>query len=306
MIYALALGVLGHGIYLNQNRQAIHDPGLDWTIGPLLKVAIALMGIRITMVDIAALGWETAFLTVFLLTAALVAGWAIGRAFGLTSNQSILTAGAVAICGTTAAIAIAATMPKDDETECFTIVTVIGITILSTLAMALYPVIGTALSFSDVQNGLFFGTTIHNVAQAIGAGFVLSPEAADIAAIVKLMRVACLLPVLFFLGIYFRSNAIVKPKEAQNDNRKPPLPLFLVAFAGIVLLNSIVEIPPDIKSFISTLSYILLVMVVAALGLKTALKDVIEMGKTPALVMVSQTLFLAVIALAAVSFKFSV
>ena len=143
------------------------------------------------------------------------------RDFGL------LTGGAVAICGASAALAIAAVLPDGPEQQRATVMTVVGVTALSTVAMILYPLIAAAAGLDTHTTGIFLGATIHDVAQVVGAGYSVSAEAGDTATIVKLFRVALLLPVVLVLSLIVRNGAGAAP----SSSRPPLLPVFLVAFA---------------------------------------------------------------------------
>ncbi len=291
MVYALVIGVLCHRPILKSEQGAVFVPGIDFTTDKILKIAVALLGVRITMVDVASLGWPVVALVVACVSATLIIGTLLGRAFGLKTPQALLSAGAVGICGTSAALAIAAVLPKSKDIECHTIMTVIGITLLSTIAMVAFPAITKLAGMTDYDSGLFFGATIHNVAQAIGAGFIISPDAADTATIVKLMRVAMLVPIIFALSWSFRASS-----GEATGSKSQIFPFFLLAFIGIVLVNSFIGLPEALTSVLSQTSYIALVAVVAALGVKTAVKDITELGPVPAAVLVLQTLLLAVVA----------
>ena len=106
-------------------------------------------------------------------------------------------------------------------------------TLLSTIAMIIYPLFVTALGFDHVHAGIFLGGTIHDVAQVVGAGYSISPETGDIATYVKLLRVGGLLPVVFTIAFVVSRGA-----KGGQGGAKVNLPLFLVGFAVLVALNS--------------------------------------------------------------------
>ena len=118
--------------------------------------------------------------------------------------------------------------------------TVIAVTALSTIAMIVYPIIGAALGLSDHAMGVFFGATIHDVAQVVGAGYSVSEEAGATATFVKLLRVALLVPVVIVLSLCFARH----PGASQGG--KLPIPFFVLGFAALVLIGSTNIIPPDV------------------------------------------------------------
>lgn len=296
MLYALVFGALFNPLASKPYLTA----GLTVSAETILKIGVALLAVKITVVDVANLGWQTAGLVIACVAGTMIVGAAIGRLFGLTPDHSVLSAASVAICGCSAALAIASVLPQNKQTECNTIVTVIAVTSLSTIAMVLYPVIATLLDFSDMQSGIFMGVSIHNVAQVVGAGYIVSDPAGEIATIVKLMRVACLVPVIIIVSLMFRQ----KDDASANTKRPPLLPLFMIAFIVIMLINSAGFIPAQVNQGLNGISRWALVIAVAALGVKTSVRDIVSVGVKPLLTLISQTAFLAVFALVGISFIF--
>jgi hypothetical protein len=120
-------------------------------------------------------------------------GWALARMMKLDGRYGVLSGGAVGICGASAAMAIAVAWPRKDS-ERDTVMVIACITTYSTIAMVLYPALLAHLHLDPLQTGRFLGGSIHDVAQVVAAGYASSPQAGDSATIVKLMRVAMLLP----------------------------------------------------------------------------------------------------------------
>jgi uncharacterized integral membrane protein (TIGR00698 family) len=207
----------------------------------------------------------------------------------------MLIGGATAICGASAALAIASVLPKNANLERNTTLTVVGVTTLSTMAMVVYPIITQWLGFDAVIAGKFIGATIHDVAQVVGAGYSLSPEAGDAATITKLMRVAFLMPVLVVISLFVRARMAGKPGLAGAGSAKktPLLPWFTVAFVTLMLLNSTGWVPVRVQSGASDLSQAFLVLAIAGVGLKTSLKEVTQLGWQPVAMIFLVTLGLA-------------
>src|SRR5918996_229047 len=172
MLFALLLGMAMN--FLSDVERC--RPGIDFASRTVLRIGVALLGFRITLWEIAALGWQPVALVVAVVTLTILASVWAARAMGLKSEFGLLTGGAPAICGASAAMAISAALPPDERKERLTGFTIIGVSTLSTIAMILYPAISTLFGFDDHHAGVFIGATVHDVAQVVGAGYAISNE----------------------------------------------------------------------------------------------------------------------------------
>ena len=293
MLFALLLGMALN--FLAEEGRCL--PGIQLASSLVLRTGVALLGLRITITQVQALGWGTIGLVVASVALTVVCGIVVARILKLGSAFGTLTGGAVAICGASAALAIASILPKHKNAERDASFTVIGVTAMSTLAMILYPIAVGALGWDNHAAGIFLGATIHDVAQVVGAGYSVSQETGDTATIVKLLRVAMLLPVcvVIGLGLHVRGSAAA--------HAAPVLPWFAVVFAALVAIGSIGWIPADVVDAGSTFSRWCLVTAIAAIGMKTSLKSLVDMGLKPVMLLVAQTLLLAAGVAAVVAWK---
>ena len=177
MLFALLLGMAFNFI----STESRFEPGLAFPSRSILRLGVALLGARIAFEQIMGLGWSTLAAVAAAVVLTIVFGAGAAKVLGLKQRFGVLTAGAVAICGASAAAAIAAVLPRDVEHERDTAFTIIGVTTLSTVCMVLYPVLTGFLHLTYTQTGLFLGGTIHDVAQVVGAGYSVSPETGDVA-----------------------------------------------------------------------------------------------------------------------------
>jgi uncharacterized integral membrane protein (TIGR00698 family) len=292
MLYALLFGMAFNFLTEDERFAA----GIYFASRNILRFGVALLGLRITTGDVTELGWPVVALIVASVVATIVVGGLIGRAFGLKGDQSVLSAGAVAICGASAALAIASVLPSHKDHERNTIMTVAGVTALSTVAMVAYPVFVTYLQYDNATAGIFLGATIHDVAQVVGAGYIISDQTGEISTLVKLIRVACLVPVVLMISL------ITHRSRAESPDKRPLLPWFLVAFVVLVIVNSMGWVSPDVNSALTPVSSWCLLTAVAALGVKTSLKALADVGPAPIGVMVIQTLLLAALVIAGITF----
>ncbi|MGH1412275.1 MAG: YeiH family protein [Pelagimonas sp.] len=284
MLMALLLGIAV--AFLSEDEKAA--PGIAFSARTVLRVGVAFLGARISVDLLVGLGAPLIALVIGGVLATIAFGLAIGRLFGHRWRFSLLTAGSVAICGASAAMALGAILPRDERSEERLIFTVVGVTVLSTLAMILYPILAKTMDMNTTEAGVFIGGTIHDVAQVVGAGFSISVETGDTATLVKLIRVAMLAPVVLVASIAIRSMA-----EANPGQKRPPLlPFFVLAFLILAGLNSAHLIPGFLAEFLSQASRWLLLIAIAAVGMKTNLKQVLGVGMAAIALIVVETLFI--------------
>tara|TARA_B100000780_G_scaffold107052_1_gene74898 strand:- start:36 stop:1046 length:1011 start_codon:yes stop_codon:yes gene_type:complete len=275
--------------------------GIAFSARTLLRIGIAMLGLRISFSMAADLGWPIVFFVIGAVTSTILFGLLISKFFGYGPRFAFLSAGSVAICGASAAMAISAILPIDDRTEERLVFTVVGVTILSTFAMILYPILADALSYDAKLAGIFLGATIHDVAQVVGAGFSKSEETGDIATVVKLIRVSMLAPIILIASILIRQ---VSEKELGTSKRPPLVPGFVLAFVVLVIINSVQIVPEIITEISVEISRWALLTAIAAVGMKTALREVINVGLPAISLLVIETAFICFFMIAALHWFF--
>lgn len=289
MLFALLLGMSLNFLSADGSCKA----GIEFTARTVLRVGVALLGMRITLEQIASLGWKPVALVIIIVVVTIGVSMVVAKAMGFNRLFGMLTGGATAICGASAALALAAALPQHRQKEHATLFTVIGVSALSTLAMILYPMIADGLQLSPSQAGVFLGATIHDVAQVVGAGYSMSTETGDIATVVKLMRVAMLLPVIVCAAMISR-----RAGGDAGGQRPPLLPWFAVGFVVLACVNSTGWVPTLVQGGVNELSRWCLVVAISALGMKTQLKELAKVGFKPIALMVGETVFLVLLVLA--------
>lgn len=274
--------------------------GIDFASKKILRFGVALLGARIGLDQVAALGaWPVAII-VLAVSGTIACGWLLSRLLRRPAAQGLLTGGAVAICGASAALALSAVIPRSQDQQRFTLLTVVGVTTLSTVAMVVYPLLADWIGLDARSASIFLGGTIHDVAQVAGAGFTMSPEIGEGAILVKLMRVALLVPAVLLYAQIFRSEHSAAADETGRAGRPPLLPGFLVGFMALVAANSFGIVPPGLAEALSDASRWCLVVAIAALGVKTSLGQLLTLGWAPITMMVAETVFIALVVLGGV------
>ncbi len=269
------------------------EPGFAGGIGfasrTILRLGVALLGLRIGIGVAVDLGAPLLALVVTGVLLTIGFGLAMGRLVGFGPRFSFLSAGAVAICGASAAMAIAAILPRDERSDERLIFTVVGVTVLSTLAMIVYPILLVPLGLEGPAAGVFLGATIHDVAQVVGAGFSVGPQTGETATLVKLIRVAMLAPVVL------TASLVVRRVSGGSETARPPiLPAFVAGFLALAALNSTVALPAAITDAAAWVSRAALLAAVAAVGMKTRLREVLGVGGRAIGLLVAETAFLAI------------
>ncbi|MEM8851918.1 MAG: putative sulfate exporter family transporter [Pseudomonadota bacterium] len=293
MLLALLFGIALN--FLSEPGKAAE--GIGFTARTILRFGVAILGARISLEMLTSLGWGMIALLITGTVTTLLFGVLLARLMGLGPRFAILTAGAVAICGASAAMAIAAVLPKDERSERNLLFTVLGVTVLSTIAMIFYPILTTYLGFDDVTAGAFIGATVHDVAQVVGAGFTISETAGETSTLVKLIRVSFLAPIVVLIALWWRAH------ETPSDGQRPPLiPGFVLGFLALATLNSFGLIPAYIGQLLAGLSGWALLAAIAAVGMKTDLRNVVQLGLGPIILITAETLFLATLVLGVIRF----
>ena len=250
-------------------------PGLSFAARSLLRWGIVLVGVRVTGAQVVALGPVALVCVVGIVAVTIGAGVLLGRRLGLGGAFGTLAGGAVAICGASAAMALATTLGEKRVSQAQLTLVLVGISAMSAAAMVTYPLLAHALRFGDLQAGFLLGGSIHDVAQALGAGYSFSPGAGQIAAIVKLTRVALLAPVLAVV-------AATMPKGERGAG--VTIPWFVMGFFALAAVNSTGVIPPPVAAGAERVAAALLAAAVTATAIRSPLAQLLQTGPRPLLV----------------------
>jgi len=287
ILYALLMGMSLN--YLSSEGKCVE--GIQFAAKAVLRFGIAMLGARITFEQLMSLGFTPIAIVLVGVPATILFGYLCGKWLKLSGPQSILTGCSVGICGASAALAVSAVLPQEKESERNLIFTVIGVTALSTVAMIAYPLVVSALGLTSDEAGIFLGATIHDVAQVVGAGYIISEDVGDVATFTKLLRVAALVPVVVIISLVVARKGLAPKQEGTSL----PLPGFLVAFVVIVAINSTGYVPAEVTAGMTELSRWCLIIAMVGLGMKASFKELASVGWPPIILLVSETLFLAVL-----------
>ncbi len=283
-ISPLIVGIVAGALYGNTLRAGMPAhwaAGVNFSARKLLRIAVAFFGLRVSLQEIAQVGLPGLTMSVLVVVSTLVLGTWLGmKLMKLDRDTAILNAAGSAICGAAAVLAFESTLQSKPEKSA---VAVGSVVLFGTLSMFLYPLLYRAgwIHLDTLGAGLFFGGTIHEVAQVVGAASNVSAEATHIATIVKMTRVMLLVPVLLVLGFWLarqaRRDGAGTPGHAQAAS-KLAVPWFALGFLACVIVNSLHVIPAATTQTLNAIDTFALTMAMTALGIETRIAQVRKAG----------------------------
>jgi uncharacterized integral membrane protein (TIGR00698 family) len=284
MISAIFVGMLFANVV---GIHASAASGISLSGKRLLRLAVALLGLQISFAQLGDIGVRGVGFAAFGLgTTFLFTLW-MGRLLGVDRRLSHLLAAGTSVCGASAIAAANAVTGADDEDVAYAVAC---ITLFGTIAMFLFPFVALVTGISDRAYGLWVGLSVHEVAQVVGAGFQGGAEAGEVAVVTKLARVMMLAPLIIVL-----SFVLSRPRnQAMGKGGKVPLvPLFVVGFLALAVVNSLGVVPDAIREPIVIATPVLLTAAMAALGLGTSVSKLRQHGLPPLLLAGMASVFIA-------------
>lgn len=287
------LGPLVWAILLGMGWSAIFGApvrtmgGVQFASKKLLRAGIILLGMRLNFADILAGGPRVLGIAAIDVAFGIFAVYMIARWMGIDRKLGMLTACGTGICG---AAAVAAISPQVKANEEETAVSTAVIAVLGTLFTIAYTILYPVLGMSGGQYGLFAGATLHEIAHVIAAAGPGGAEAVQQAVLVKLARVALLVPVALFVGWWFTRGAAGNEKKSSA-----PIPWFIFGFLAVAGVNSTGLVPEGVAVQLTSLAYILMAMAMAGLGLTIHIGTFRRLGAKPFIAGLIGSVFLSVV-----------
>ncbi len=268
--------LLGNTLYPALAQSCHH--GVAFSKAQLLRLGIILYGFKLTFQDIATVGVAGIAIDALVLSSTfLLAFWVGRKKLGLDEQSVILIGAGSSICGAAAVLATEPVVKAHAEKVAVAVATVV---VFGTLAMFLYPVMYAAiehLGVSEFAYGVFTGSTVHEVAQAVAAGRAVSETAATSAVITKMIRVMMLAPFLVILSAWLSR----RHSGGQQEKRSITIPWFAVLFLGMAGFNSLHLLPVHVVDQLIALDNLVLAMAMGALGLTTHVSAIRQAGARP-------------------------
>lgn len=280
--------IVGMALQPLSNNAALR-PGIEFSGRTLLRVGVALLGARLTLGQLVEGGALPVMIALAAVACTISFGVWAAPFFGQSRDFGVLTGCATGVCGAAAAMATAAVLPKHEHADRDLAFTVMSVNFISTVVMVIYPTLQQTLGYSLFEMGVFLGGAIHDVAQVAGAGQTLGPQVLSDAIITKLLRVAFLLPAVTGIAWW-----VARRGEVAGDARPAP-PVFLFGFLALAALNSLGVVPAEVKAAFTQISSYLIILAIAALGMKTSLMAMARIGLAPVMLVLTETLFIALL-----------
>lgn len=272
MIGAIVIGILFANTMMVPSNAA---PGIALVGKQMLRLAVALLGLQLTLSQVFEIGVAGMVGLAVLVTATYVVTLIIARILGVDGPLARLIAAGTSICG---ASAIAAANAVDNTNEDDVAYAIACVTLFGTISMITYPLVGSILAMEPSAYAFWTGASIHEVAQVVAAGFQLGDAAGEFSVVVKLSRVLLLAPLLIVVSLLL---------ARRNRNTGIPIelgqivPVFVAAFTLLMLANSAGLVPETVRTVISQLTPVILTAALAALGLSTRFASLRAKGVLP-------------------------
>ncbi|RCX16722.1 putative integral membrane protein (TIGR00698 family) [Fontibacillus phaseoli] len=279
LVIAMILGMAWRAIF---GVPAAIAEGISFSGKKLLRLGIILLGMRLNLGDIVQAGPSVLIIALIHITVTLFVVYGLASLFKVDSKLSMLTACGTAICGAAAVVAIAPQVEAGDEETAIgaAVVAILG-TIFTLAYTLLYPVFG----LTPEGYGVFSGSTLHEIAHVIAAAAPGGKEAVDLAVVVKLTRVAMLVPVALLVGAWVQRKRRGREAESADSVKRPdlpdaledhyknrgfrsiPIPWFILGFLLMSGVNTLGIVPQRLSAYLVAAAYLLIAMAMAGLGL---------------------------------------
>jgi uncharacterized integral membrane protein (TIGR00698 family) len=249
-------------------------PGVAFVLRYVLRAAIVLFGLGLSLAAVVKTGGATLVLVVACFAVAMILGFITARAFRLGPKVGTLIAAGTAICGGSAILAIGPLIEAKDEEIAYALSTIFAFNIV---ALICYPFIGHALGLSDNAFGSWTGTAVNDTSVVVATGYAYSHAAGATATIVKLTRTLFLVPLALGIGLMAGRG---KSGSLVTKLRKT-IPWFIVFFVLAAALRSANVVPDAALGLAAQLASFLIVMVLAAVGLNVNIGKMMSLGPLP-------------------------
>lgn len=298
MVISLLLGMLAQTL---RRPVAFGSRGIALISNKFLRAGIILLGFRLNLLVLAASGLRTIALACVIVTGTIALTYAFERKAGVDRHLAVLTASGCGICGAAAVMGISSQLPggateeergrqAENKVVAVAIVAILG-TLFTLVDVAIQPLLG----MSAEQFGVFVGGSLHEIAHAVAAGSAMGSESLDAAIITKLSRVLLLAPAAIAIGVWYRKGSGAAAEGAATG--RVPIPWFMVGFLAASVMGTFVPLGADVLAGLVNVSYLLLGMAMAALGMTVNFRVLLSRGRIAFIVALGTSVVLMLFAL---------
>lgn len=307
MTVAVVLGIVA--VNLPGSSKLCDGPlrsGLNFAGKHLMRVGIVFLGLKLSLGDIAALGWTSVGLIIGVVLLSFAGTYALGKLFKLEGDTPLLIATGFSICGASAIGAMAAVKGTKHAD---TILPVALVTLCGTLAIGVLPLLMHPLGLSELQFGQWVGAGVHDVGQVVATAQTAGTVALSAAIVVKLTRVVLLAPMVGVVGGIERrrhkalaaSATLAGGQDSAAATKFPPIvPLFVVGFLAMIALRTTGWLPESAIETGAVFQDIALGMALFGLGSSVRLRQLLRTGARATVMALCSWALIASLALGAV------
>lgn len=270
LLWGMLIGLASAPLF---RRLPTNGTGMAFASRTLLRAGVALLGLQVSLDELVALGPSALAICVAtpLITFAVTL-WVAPRV-KVPRDLGLLLAMGTAVCGASAIVAANTAIRAREDAVSYAIAIV---TLIGTVAMVLVPLVGQhVLGLSPREVGLWAGASLQEVGQVTAAGAAVSAAALEVATLVKLGRVALLVPLVAL------TSRLAEDPRGARPSAVPVVPGFLVAFALFALVRTLVPLEPEWIDLAHLLSTGLLTIALVAVGLQVDLRALRTRGHRP-------------------------
>jgi uncharacterized integral membrane protein (TIGR00698 family) len=263
--------------------------GVTFCMRRVLRLAIILLGLQLSLSQVATVGIRGLAIIAATLTATFAFTVWLGGRLGIDARLARLIAAGTSICGASAVIATNTVTRAPDEDVAYAVASV---TVFGSASILIYPALAGLLQLTPHSFGLWAGASIHEIAQVVAAAFQKGAESGNFGTIAKLSRVMLLAPTILVLAHFCPPASHGAGGGAKAATPAVPKPWFIAGFVAMMLFNSLDLIPRADKAYLVQATTFLLAAALAAMGLETDVLKLKKKGWKPLLVGAGSWLFI--------------
>lgn len=239
----------------------------------LLQASVVGLGFGMSVTEALKSGGQGMMFTIVSVVGVMVLGVMIGYWMHLNRKTSYLISAGTAICGGSAIAAVGPVLRANDEEMAVSLGVIF---ILNAVALFIFPPMGHYFEMSDAQFGTWAAIAIHDTSSVVGAGDAFSPEACEIATVIKCTRALWIIPLAFVTMFLFR----------DKNSAKISIPWFILLFVLAMIVNTYLGLPKELSTTIVYVAKKLLVVTLFFIGASLSLATVKKVGVRPLLLAV--------------------